>query len=159
MIFVLYKPDLSSLYHHQEDHQTKETSFSSAQFDCSQFCDYQAANTSTEKDLCRQKHADSIQNFSLCPSQSSPQSSKTHDSSIALAHTSVTVDQEHCDAGTVEKGKAKRCYFVLFFKCECNTEWNQLSIDHNASWIPPFRIPQEEHKNVSVERDIWNTVN
>lgn len=112
MIFVLYKPDLSSLYHHQEDHQTKETSFSSAQFVCSQFCDYQAANTSTERDLCRQN---SIQNFSLCPSQSSQQSSKAHDSSIALAHTSVTVDQEHCDASTVEKGKAKRCYFVLFF--------------------------------------------
>lgn len=48
---------------------------------------------------------------------------------------------------------------ILFYFFKCNTEWSQLSIDRNASWIPPFRIPQKEHKNVSVERDIWNTVN
>ncbi|XP_076614796.1 AP-4 complex accessory subunit RUSC2 [Chaetodon auriga] len=99
----------------EKEDEEKEKSFSSAHcsagFDCSQLqtCDYQVATTSTEKALCRKKHADSIQNLShtpcsLCPSQCSPHSSKGQGTSTASTQPSVIVDLQHSDTDAAEKG-------------------------------------------------------
>lgn len=122
-VIWLCKPKLfyPFLYQHQEkEDQQKEKRFSSAQFDCSPFQthDCQAATTSTERDLCRPKHTDSIQNvshtaFSLCPRQRSPHSSKSQDTSIASTRPSVILDQGNCDAA--EKGKATNKRFLFSF--------------------------------------------
>lgn len=129
-VIWLCKPKLfyPFLYQHQEkEDQQKEKRFSSAQFDCSPFQthDCQAATTSTEKDLCRQKHTDSIHNvshtaFSLCPRQRSPHSSKSQDTSIASTRPSVILDQGNCDAA--EMGKRFLFSFWLCFISENQTK-------------------------------------
>lgn len=106
--------------HHQEkEDQQKEEKFSPAQFDCSQFYDYQAATTSTEKALCRGKHAGSFQNvshvaWSLCPSQGSSRCSRCQDANIASTQPSMILEQEHCDADAAERGKALNLTFIFF---------------------------------------------
>ncbi|XP_071322697.1 AP-4 complex accessory subunit RUSC2 isoform X2 [Trachinotus anak] len=99
----------------KNEDQQKEEKFSSAQrssgFYSSHFqtYDYQVATTSTDKALCRKKHADSIQNLShtprsLCPSQCSPHSSKCQDTSAVSTQPSVILDQECCNTDATEKG-------------------------------------------------------
>ncbi|KAM6902987.1 AP-4 complex accessory subunit RUSC2 [Xenentodon cancila] len=95
--------------------QSKDRRLSSAWFgagfDSSHFqtCDHQVATTSTDKNLCRKQHADSIQDLSHTPcslrlSECSPQDSKSQDAEAASTQPFVLQYQEHNQPDASEMG-------------------------------------------------------
>ncbi|XP_031711752.1 iporin isoform X2 [Anarrhichthys ocellatus] len=145
----------------KEVKKEKEKRFSSAQcsagFDCSQ-CqtyDYQVATTSTEKTLCKKKHADSIQNLSptpcsLCPSKCSPHSSKSQGTSAASTQPSVNQHQEHCDTDASEKGACSlENAVVRYSKAQRPT-----SLPIQPFVLVPAGKPQTQHLGCLLEQYI-----
>ncbi|XP_059214464.1 AP-4 complex accessory subunit RUSC2 [Centropristis striata] len=144
----------------KEDQQNGKR-FSSAQrsagFDCAQFqtYDYQVATTSTEQDLCRKKHTDSIQNLShtsclLCPSQCSPHSSTCQGTRAASTQPSVILHQEHCDADAAEKGACSyENAVVRYSKAQRPT-----SLPIQPFVLVPAEKPQTQHLGCLLEQYI-----
>lgn len=119
----------------ETEDQQKEKRFSSALcsagFDSLQFqtYDYQVATTSTDKALCRKKHADSIQSLSHTPCSRCPSQCSPHSSQCQNTQPSVLLDKEHCNTDATEKGKTavkgsflfmsrRRKYAKIRIKCQ-----------------------------------------